>query len=80
MWRRWQERGCVESGSRPGRPRCTSVATDEAIVQEAKEEAFTSPRKVRRKLELDASPDTIDRRLRKVGLFPSTSTTPNRGG
>jgi len=44
--------------------------TDEAIIQDAKAEPFTSPRRIRRKLELDKiSPRTVDRRLQEGGLY-----------
>jgi len=43
--------------------------TDEAIIQDAKAEPFTSPRRIRRKLELDnISPRTVDRCSQEGGL------------
>ena len=35
----------------------------------ARIDKFTSPRQIRRKLELDVSARTIDRRLQEAGLF-----------
>ena len=61
--------GDVKSGSRSGRPRCTDEALDTAIAVTAHIDKFTSPRQIKRKLFLDISPDTIDRRLQEAGLF-----------
>ncbi len=61
--------GNVNSGSRSGRPRCTDEATDTNIAVSARVQQFTSPRQVKRKLQLDVSSRTIDRRLQEAGLF-----------
>jgi transposase len=61
--------GDVRSGSRSGRPRCTDEACDTNIAVVARIDKFTSPRQIRRKLELDVSLSTIDRRLQEAGLF-----------
>jgi len=67
---RYTATGDVCSGKRKGRPRCTDEATDTAIAFTARVDVFTSPRQVRRKLELGdgISISTIDRRLQE-GLF-----------
>ncbi len=66
---RWAYSGTPGSGSRSGRPRCTDGATDVNIAVEARVTKFTSPRRIRCKLGLEASRATIDRRLREAGLF-----------
>jgi transposase len=65
----YEEHHTVEDEPRSGRKRKTSPETDEKIEQEAKRTKFTTPRRIRRKLGLDVSVDTIDRRLQEVGLF-----------
>ena len=67
--RRWRVSEAVHSGSRRGRPRCTDEATDTAIAFTARVDVFTSPRQIKRKLYLEASISTIDRRLQQAGLF-----------
>jgi transposase len=59
----------VDDEPRSGRKRKTTEETDEKIEQEAKETKFTTPRRIKRKLGLDVSSRTIDRRLIEVGLF-----------
>lgn len=68
---RYDATGSPGSGSRSGRPRCTDDATDTALAFTARVDVFTSPRQIRRRLELgDAvSARTIDRRLQEAGLF-----------
>ena len=68
---RYAATGDVGSGSRSGRPRCTDEATDTAIAFTARVDVFTSPRQIRRKLELGdvVSRITVDRRLQEAGLF-----------
>jgi transposase len=67
--RRWRASGAVHSGARRGRPRCTDEALDTAIAFTARVDIFTSARQVRRKLQLETSISTIDRRLQEAGLF-----------
>lgn len=67
--RRFRTCGGVHSGARSGRPRCTDEALDTALAFTARVDVFTSPRQIKRKLELDISPRTIDRRLQEAGLF-----------
>lgn len=59
----------VDDDPRSGRKRKTRAEDDEAMVEEAKETKFTTPRRIRRKLGLDVSSRTIDRRLIEHGLF-----------
>ena len=66
---RYAATGSPGSGSRCGRPRCSDEATDTNIAVEAHVTKFTSPKQIRRKLDLDLSPRTIDRRLQEAGLF-----------
>jgi hypothetical protein len=66
---RWRASNSPNSGSRTGRPRITSELEDTHIALAARVEKFTSPRQVRRKLFLDCSPRTIDRRMQEAGLF-----------
>lgn len=66
----------VKSAKRRGRPRITDEATDTAIAFTAYVDVFTSPRQVKRKLELtDVSARTVDRRLQEVGLFGRVAGT-----
>jgi len=69
VWNRYLLRGDVGSGTGRGRKRKTNKETDQAIIQDAKAEPFTSPRRIRRKLELDnISPRTVDRCSQEGGL------------
>lgn len=65
----YQEHGNVDDAPRSGRKRKTAPEDDERIEQEAKRTKFTTPRRIKRKLGLDVSSRTIDRRLIEVGLF-----------
>ena len=60
--------GDVKDRRRIGRPRLTDESTDTNITLTALVEKFTSPRQIKRSLELDASARTIDRRLQEAGL------------
>jgi transposase/uncharacterized coiled-coil protein SlyX len=64
-----QEHPSLQDQPRSGRKRKTTAAQDERVVQEARETMFTTPRRIKRKLGLDVSSRTIDRRLIEVGLF-----------
>ena len=66
---RYDATGSPLSGARSGRPRCTDESIDLAVVSSVMADPFTSPRQVKRKLELDASRDTVRRRLNAVGLY-----------
>jgi transposase len=61
--------GGVDDTKRRGRPRATDEALDTAIAFTARVDIFTSPRQIKRKLELDVSSRTVDRRLQEAGLF-----------
>jgi hypothetical protein len=62
----------IGNESREGRPRITDTTVDKMIVDEAKEIKFTSPRQLKRKLELtNISTRTIDRRLIRRNIFES---------
>lgn len=43
----------ISDEQRSGRPRITEAATDETIINEAKQTIFTSPKQIKRKLELN---------------------------
>ncbi len=66
---RYDATGSPLSATRSGRPRCTDEALDTAIAFTARVDVFTSPRQIKRKLQLDASRMTIDRTLQRAGLF-----------
>jgi hypothetical protein len=53
---------------RSGRPRLTFELEDIALVASSVIEPFDTPRRLKQKLGLDVSPDTIDRRLVEAGL------------
>ena len=65
----YQQHGSVDDLPRSGRKRKTTAEQDAAIVAEAKETKFTTPRRIKRKLHSDVSSRTIDRRLQEHGLF-----------
>jgi len=67
--RHWLAHPDLKDSPRTGRKRKTTAEQDDAIIDEAKETKFTTPRRIRRKLGLDVSSRTIDRRLIEVGLF-----------
>jgi transposase/uncharacterized coiled-coil protein SlyX len=67
--RYWLARPDLQDQPRSGRKRKTTAVQDAAIMDEAKATKFTTPRRIRRKLGLDVSSRTIDRRLIEVGLF-----------
>ena len=50
---RYDATGSPLSSSRSGRPRCTDEALDTAIAFTARVDVFTSPRQIKRKLNLD---------------------------
>jgi transposase/uncharacterized coiled-coil protein SlyX len=67
--RHWLTHSDLQDSPRSGRKRKTTAEEDERIEQEARETKFTTPRRIKRKLGLDVSSRTIDRRLIEVGLF-----------
>lgn len=67
--RHWLARADTHDSPRSGRKRKTTAEQDAAIVAEAEATKFTTPRRIRRKLGMDVSSRTIDRRLIEVGLF-----------
>jgi transposase len=70
--RRWEshfkKHGNVEDQPRSGRPKVTNENTDIDIAVTARVEKTISARGVKRKLDLDISRQTVDRRLRDAGL------------
>jgi transposase len=67
--RHWLEHEDPHDSPRTGRKRKTTAEQDAAMVDEAKATKFTTPRRIKRKLGIDVSSRTIDRRLIEVGLF-----------
>jgi transposase len=67
--RHWLAHPSLQDQPRRGRKRKTTAEEEAAIVAEAEETKFTTPRRIRRKLGLDVSSRTIDHRLIEVGLF-----------
>jgi transposase len=65
----YEQHHSVEDEPRSGRPRMTDEATDTAIAFVAHVEKFTTPNRLKRKLQLNVSSRTIDRRLQGAGLF-----------
>jgi len=65
----YEKHSNVEDLRRSGRKRKTTADQDAAIINTAKRIKFTTPRRIKRKLGLDVSSRTIDRRLIEVGLF-----------
>jgi transposase len=66
----YEEKKDVYDEPRRGRPRCTDEAMDTAIIGAADvENNFCTPRGLKRKYGFEASPRTIDRRMREVNLF-----------
>jgi len=65
----YEQHGNVDDEPRSGRKRKTMAEQDAAIIGEAKRTKFTTPRRIKRKLGMDVSSRTIDRRLIEVGLF-----------
>jgi transposase len=66
--RRFEETKELADEPRSGRPRCTDEALDTAVAFVSRVEPFATPRQLKRKLQLDMSVDTIDRRLIEAGL------------
>jgi transposase len=66
---RFEQHGNVDDEPRSGRKRKSTAEQDEQMEQEAIKTKFTTPRRIKRKLQLDVSSRTIDRRLQEVGLF-----------
>src|SRR5665648_205705 len=65
---RFEEKSSLADEPRSGRPRCTDEAMDTALAFVSRVEPFATPRQLKRKLQLDVSVDTIDRRLIEAGL------------
>ena len=59
---RYTATGSPMSGARKGRPRATTEEEDTQIAVSSRVEPFSPPRQIRRALDLDVSPRTIDRR------------------
>jgi transposase len=64
----FEEKQDLADEHRSGRPRATDEATDTALAFVSRVEPFATPKQLKRKLELDISTDTINRRLKEAGL------------
>jgi hypothetical protein len=64
----YEKHSNVHDDPRSGRPRSTDEAMDTALAFVSHVEPFATPRQLKRKLQLDVSVDTIDRRLIEAGL------------
>ncbi|WP_309445178.1 IS630 family transposase [Dyella sp.] len=68
--RHYEQKHDVADEPRRGRPRCTDEATDINVAVVARVEPHQStPKQVKRKLDVDASPRTVRRRLDEAGLY-----------
>ncbi len=61
--------GDVKDKQHTGRPRLSDENTDINIAVTARVERFTTPKRVKRQLDLDVSTRTVRRRLNEAGLF-----------
>lgn len=62
LWvNRWREEHSVSDHERSGRPRCTDEQSDDTIECLADEKKFTTPRSIKKELQLDCSARTIRR-------------------
>jgi transposase len=66
--RHWLAQEDTYDSPRSGRKRKTTAKQDADVLAEAQETKFTTPRRIRRKLQLNVSVATIDRRLIDAGL------------
>lgn len=71
QWKRkWDATGSLNDSPRPGRPTKLEPEIVDKIVNEAKETKFTTPKGIKRKLNLKhVHPRTIRRKLNKAGIF-----------
>jgi transposase len=68
-WKRtYEQTGQVHEAVRSGRPRITSELEDVALAAASAVQPFDTPRRLKGKLEMDASAHTIDRRLKEAEL------------
>jgi len=72
---RWQESRSLEDSERTGRPRCTSDDTDQDIGLLSDQKPTSTPKDIRRELQLPVSPHTISRRLDEIGLMGRVQET-----
>jgi transposase len=64
----YSETGNVHEAARSGRPHLTSELEDTALVMASTVDHYDTPRRLKRKFEVDVSPRTLDRRLIEAGL------------
>ena len=64
----YQATASVHDTERSGRPRLTSELEDVALVAASTVQPFDTPHRLKRKLEMDVSAHTIDRRLKEAEL------------
>ncbi|XP_066963216.1 uncharacterized protein [Macrobrachium rosenbergii] len=76
LWiRRWEESGNLNDLPRPGGPRKTTPAEDDAIVRAAREQPLTNAMVIREDLGLEVSSMTVRRRLHAAGIHHRTPAT-----
>ena len=73
--RRWEETRSLEDGERSGRPRCTTDEVDQEIGLLSDQNPPSTPKDIRRELQLPVSPHTISRRLDEIGLYGRVQET-----
>ena len=66
---RWQESRSLEDSERSGRPRCTADDIDQDIGLLSNQEPTSTPKDIRREMQLPVSPHSISRRLDEIGLM-----------
>ncbi|XP_066965864.1 uncharacterized protein [Macrobrachium rosenbergii] len=75
MWiRRWEESGNLNDLPRPGGPRKTTPAEDDAIVRAAREQPLTNAEVIREDLGLGVSSMTARRRLPRCSVSSQNSS------
>ena len=72
---RWKDRRSVQDSERSGRPRCTNDDIDQKIGLLSDQKPSSTPKDIKRELQLPVSPHTISRRLDEIGLYGRVQDT-----
>lgn len=76
LWiNRWNSTHSLNDADRSGRPRCTDEETDQEIGLLSDQKPTSTPKDIRRELQLPISAHTISRRLDEIGLFGRVQET-----
>jgi transposase len=76
LWvHRWRDEHSVADAERSGRPRCTTDETDQQIGLLSDQKPTSTPKDIKRELQLPVSFHTISRRLDEIGLFGRVQET-----